>query len=242
MSRATLLFLEDDQDLQSLVSAWLRERGYEVETARTVKEARTVMACIRVDAAIVDGLLPGMMGTDFIQELRQQHPTLPLHVLHEPCSPEELLPRVERMLAERPAPPPPAAPVEGLGSTDDLDALFQAMRTGYGARLGEKVRELTGAMEQARAGSAVGMNAAFELVHKLHGTAGSYGFHAVSAAARHLEALLRPARDGKSAADWKALEAAWNELTTAAATASSAEPAHAHGDRGAERDTSSSAK
>ena len=57
MSRGTILFLDDDQELQSLVSAYLRERGYEVEPARTVKEARTVLACIRVDAAIVDGLL-----------------------------------------------------------------------------------------------------------------------------------------------------------------------------------------
>jgi DNA-binding NtrC family response regulator len=235
MSRGTLLFLEDDQDLQSLVSAWLRERGYEVETARTVKEARTVMACLRVDAAIVDGLLPGMMGTDFIQELRQRHPTLPLHVQHEPWTPQELLLRVEQLLAVRPTPPPP--------SNDDLDATFQALCAEYGSRLGEKMRELTEAMERARTGSVEGMEAAFQLVHKLHGTAGSYGFHAVSAAARHLEALLRPARDVRGPADWKALEAAWNELTTAAAaTASNAEPAHAHGDSGARRGRSSSAK
>jgi HPt (histidine-containing phosphotransfer) domain-containing protein len=108
----------------------------------------------------------------------------------------------------RPALPPP--------SSDDLDATFQALCAEYGARLEEKLRELTEAMERARAGSAEGMEAAYQLVHKLHGTAGSYGFHAVSGAARHLEALLRTARDRKGAADWKALETARNELVTAA--------------------------
>ncbi|MFY0565224.1 response regulator [Archangium lansingense] len=235
MSRGTILFLEDDKDLQSLVSAYLRERGYEVEPARTVKEARTVIACLRVDAAIVDGLLPGMTGTDFIQELRQQHPTLPIlfasafwkdlkshdhltrqlkvsRVLHKPYTPQELLLWVEQMLAVKPPPPPPAAMTEGQDSANDLDATFKALRAEYGARLEDKMRELTGAMERARAGSAEGMDAAYELAHKLHGTAGSYGFHAVSGAARHLEALLKPVRDGKGAPDWRALEAARQEL------------------------------
>ncbi|WP_375771776.1 response regulator [Archangium gephyra] len=245
MSRGTLLFLEDDQDLQSLVSAYLRERGYEVEPARTVKEARTVLSCIRVDAAIVDGLLPGMMGTDFIQELRQQHPTLPIlfasafwkdlkshdhltrqlkvsRVLHKPYTPQELLLWVEQMLAVRPPPPPPAALAEGQGSADDLDATFKALCAEYGARLEDKLRELTGALERARAGSAEGMDAAFQLAHKLHGTAGSYGFHAVSGAARQLEVLLKPARDGKGALDWRALEAALQELAKAARSTSPA--------------------
>ncbi|AKJ01621.1 diguanylate cyclase (GGDEF)-like protein [Archangium gephyra] len=249
MSRGTILFLEDDQDLQSLVSAYLRERGYEVETARTVKEARTVMACIRVDAAVVDGLLPGMMGTDFIQELRQQHPALPIlfasafwkdlkshdhltrqlkvsRVLHKPYTPQELLLWLEQMLVARPPPPPPAALAESQDSADDLDATFRTLCAEYGARLEDKLRELTGAMERARAGSKEGLEAAFELAHKLHGTAGSYGFHAVSGAARHLEVLLRPARDAKAAPDWGALEAARQALATAVRNAT---PGNARG-------------
>jgi len=253
MSRGTILFLDDDQELQSLVSAYLRERGYEVEPARTVKEARTVLACIRVDAAIVDGLLPGMRGMDFIEELRQQHPTLPIlfasafwkdleshdhltrqlkvsRVLHKPYTPQELLLWVEQMLAVKAPPPPPAAPAVTQGAADDLDATFQALCAEYGARLEEKLRELTEALERARAGNAEGMDAAYQLAHKLHGTAGSYGFHAVSGAARQLEALLKPARDGKTAPDWRAVEAARQELAKAARSASPASaPAMAPG-------------
>jgi len=235
MSRGTILFLDDDQDLQSLVSACLHERGYEVEPTRTVKEARTVLACIRVDAAIVDGLLPGMREADFLQELRQKHPALPIllasafwkdpqsqepltrqlevpRVLNKPYTPQELLLRVEQMLAVRPPPPPPVALAEAQDSSDDLDATFRALSAGYAARLGEKLRELAAALERARAGSAEALDEAYQLAHKLHGTAGSYGLHAVSGAAWHLESLLRQARDGKAAADWRALEAAWQAL------------------------------
>lgn len=78
MIQGTLLFLEDDKDLQALVSTYLRERGYHVELARTVQEARDVLKYTQVDAAIVDGLLPGMTGADFIQELRRTEPSLPI--------------------------------------------------------------------------------------------------------------------------------------------------------------------
>ena len=250
MSRGTLLFVEADQDLQSLVSAWLRERGYEVESAHTVKEARTVLACLRVDAAIVDARLPELPGADFVQELRRKHPTLPIlftsaswrdleshdppprplavsHALHKPYTPQELLLRVEQVLASRSAPAPAGARVEGLGSGDDMDATLQALRAEYGARLGEKVRELTAAVERAQAGSAEALEEAYQLAHKLNGTAGSYGFGAVSTAAGRLEAVLRPAREGKAAVDGSALESALREVGSATARPAPSVPAQA---------------
>ncbi|WNG39069.1 response regulator [Archangium violaceum] len=248
MSRGTLLFLEDDQDLQSLVCAYLRERGYEVESARTVKEARNLLSLIRVDAAIVDGLLPGMTGTEFIQELRQTQPTLPIlfasafwkdlkshdlltrqfkvsRVMHKPYTPQELLIWVEQVLARRPPPPPPKALAENTRADDDLDATLQALRAEYGTRLGEKLWELMAAMQRARAANPEALEEAYQLVHKLHGTAGSYGFHAVSGAARHLESLLKPAREVKGAVDWRALDAALHELATVARSIAPTSPA-----------------
>lgn len=239
MSRGTILFLEEDAEQQSRVSAYLSERGYEVEPARTVKEARTVMACIRVDAAVVDGLLPGVREADFLQELRQKHPRVPIllasdfvkdpgghehltrqldvpRVLHKPYSPHDLLLWVEQLLAVRPAPPPPSALAGSQDTSDDLDDTFRALSAEYATRLEGKVRELTAAIERARAGNAEALEEAHQLAHKLHGTAGSYGFHAVSGAARNLETLLRRSRNGREAPDWSALEAARQELATAA--------------------------
>ncbi|WP_304466084.1 diguanylate cyclase [Vitiosangium sp. GDMCC 1.1324] len=137
-------------------------------------------------------------------------------MLHKPYTPQELCVCVEQVLAFQPPPAPPEARKEATSAGEDLDAAFQALRAEYGTRLGEKLRELTAALEQARAGSAEGLEAAYQLAHKLHGTAGSYGFREVSVAARHLETLLKPARSGQGATDWKALDTARDELARVA--------------------------
>ena len=249
MIRGTLLFLEDDKDLQTLVSAYLRERGYHVESARTVQEARNVLAYTRVDAAIVDGLLPGMTGTDFIQELRRTEPSLPIlfasafwrdlkshdlltrqlkvaRVLHKPYTPQELFVWVEQAVVPRPPPPPPEALSEGAQDSEDagLAADMAALSSEYGARLGEKVRELAETLERARAGKASASEEAYMLAHKLHGTAGTYGFLPVSKAAGRLELQLRPARDKDGTPDWSAIQASLHELTQLALRAAPALP------------------
>jgi HPt (histidine-containing phosphotransfer) domain-containing protein len=97
-------------------------------------------------------------------------------------------------------------------SGDDVAAELDELSIKYAGRLGEKVRELTAAVERARAGSPEGLAEAYKLAHTLHGTAGSYGFRPVSMAARGLEALLKPARDGVGPADWTAVETALQAL------------------------------
>jgi diguanylate cyclase (GGDEF)-like protein len=132
---------------------------------------------------------------------------------------------VEQVLASRSAPPLAGAQARGPDAEDDVDATLRALREEYGARLEEKVRELTAAMERAWAGSAEALEETFQLAHKLHGTAGSYGFGAVSEAAGRLEALLKPARAGGAAADWSALDSALREVTAEAKRSAAAVPA-----------------
>jgi CheY-like chemotaxis protein len=206
-------------------------------------EARGVLARGRVDAAIVDGLPPGMMGTDFIQELRQADPHLPIlfasafwkdleshelltrqlevaRVLRKPYTPEELCTWVEQVVKPRPPPPPPQ-PTQGVGPEpdDDLAAALAALNAEYGASLGEKVRQLREALERARTGEAEALEEAYTIAHKLHGTAGTYGFRPVSTAAGRLEALLRQARSQGGATDWNALRATLHELSQEASRA-----------------------
>ncbi|WP_309891200.1 response regulator [Archangium sp.] len=234
MSRGTLLFLEADEDLQSRVAASLRAQGFEVESAYSFREARTLLACLKVDAAIVDEHLPEQPGADFVQEVRQKYPALPLvftsaepsppelavsGTLRKPYTPEELLACVEQVLASRPTAPAMKEFPEHPGADDEVDATLRALRAEYGARLAEKLRLLTGHLERARAGSTEELRETFELAHKLHGTAGSYGFNAVSEAAGRLENLLKPARDGKAAVDWSALESALREVASQVASA-----------------------
>jgi len=239
MKRGTLLFLEEDRELQSLVSTYLRERGYQVVLARTVQEACNVLASSRVDAAIVDGLLPEMEGTRSVQVLRQVAPELPIlfasdswmdtqshdrltrqlkvnRVLHKPYTPQELFVWVEQLLT-RPAGPVPEALAVSPAASDDVADPLAALSAEYGARLGEKVRELTAAVEQAREGRTGALENACALAHKLHGTAGAYGFGQVSTAAGRLEEGLGSAKQGLM--DWTALQAALQEVALVASRA-----------------------
>lgn len=236
MSRGTLLFLDDDADLQALVSTYLRDRGYRVESARTAAEAREVLARLRVDATIVDGMLPGMSGVEFIQELRQTEPTLPIlfasafwkdltshdhlsrelrvaRVLHKPYTPQELFFWVEQVLTE-PADSRSASLLEG--ASEEVIAAMAALSSEYGAQLEEKIRLLTAVVERVLQGERESLREAYLHAHKLHGTAGSCGFGAVSAAAGRLEALLKQARDDKAPVDPGAVRRALRELAEVA--------------------------
>lgn len=238
----TVLFLDDDKDLQSLVGTYLRERGVEVLSARNAPEAHAHLSRARVDAAIVDGLLPGMTGQDFIRELRLVQPKLPVlfasafwkdlksheeltrklgvtRVLHKPYKPHELLVWLEQVLASKTPPPPPPEALTPEAQGGDLAAAIAALNAEYGARLREKVAQVEGALGRARGGSSDALEEARGGVHKLHGTAGSYGYAAVSEAAGRLERLLKPARD-EGPLDWGGVQAAVRELALVASNAS----------------------
>ncbi|WP_224242332.1 response regulator [Hyalangium gracile] len=233
--KRTLLFLEDDEDLQSLVSTYLHERGYEVKSARSAHEARSILADTPVDAAIVDGQLPGMTGASYIQEVRQTLPQLPIlfasafwrdlkshelltkqlgvaRILHKPYTPHELLVWVEQVLAAKDQKTPEAV------ADDDLAAAIAALSAEYGARLREKHQELADAVERAQLGVPEAMEESLKLAHKLHGTAGSYGFAQVSLAAGQVEKQLLQLRDGDGS--WGAVHSALQELLAAATLSS----------------------
>jgi len=226
----TILFLEKDRELQVVMPTFLRERGFRVEIARSVQEARTVLASTAVDAAVVDSLLPGMTGLDFLQEMRRERPALPIllasrmwkdvkgreqllkelrvaRILQKPYTPQELFIWVEQAMARQ-----KPGTVAGKPSIPaDLVAELTAANAEYGRHLKRRLSSLTGSLTQARAGSGEAVEALYYDAHKLHGSAGSFGFAPVGEAAGRLEALVKPAREGH-AVDWAAIEAALREL------------------------------
>ncbi|MBN8470908.1 response regulator [Corallococcus exiguus] len=232
----TLLFLEDDRDLQALVCTFLRDRGYQVTPARTAAEAREVLQSKPVDAAIVDGLLPGMTGADFIRELRKTKPDLPVlfasafwkdlkshelltrqlgvaRVVHKPYRPEELAVWLEQLFAVAQPPPPPAEALEAEDAepVDDFAASLALLSADYGAKLPERLAMLQALLGKGRHGDAAAMEEAYSVVHKLHGTAGSYGFREVSITAGALEDVLRPVKTGGTL-DWARVDAGFRAL------------------------------
>jgi len=75
-----LLILEDDPDLNRLLTEYFREAGYEVGGARTGEEALVLAAAQRPDLAILDVMVPGMDGWEVLRRLRADGPLPALFV------------------------------------------------------------------------------------------------------------------------------------------------------------------
>jgi CheY-like chemotaxis protein len=78
---ATILLVDDEELLRAGVQEMLEMSGYRVITATNGHEA---MACLKqhaIDLVITDLVMPKMDGVDFVEQLRQIWPDLPVIVV-----------------------------------------------------------------------------------------------------------------------------------------------------------------
>jgi|SRR5579884_2129896 CheY-like chemotaxis protein len=77
--RKTVILCVDDEDnplvLRKLV---LQKAGHEVITARSGKEALDLIGSRSVDLVLSDYLMPGMNGAELAEQVKAQHPELPV--------------------------------------------------------------------------------------------------------------------------------------------------------------------
>jgi len=116
----TVLVVDDDASIRFLCRVNLELDGWEVREAGSLADAREALADGRVEVALLDVHIGGSNGLDFLDELRRDHPALPVAmltgsvgtptfsdvaadaVLAKPFTPEQLGETV-RTLASRPA-------------------------------------------------------------------------------------------------------------------------------------------
>jgi len=119
-----VLVIEDDASIQEVLRYSLVQAGFNVQIAESAEEAQKLIAHVLPDVVLVDLMLPGMSGSTFARQLRQNPRTreLPMIMvtaradesdrvagleigaddyLPKPFSPRELVARIRAVLRRR---------------------------------------------------------------------------------------------------------------------------------------------
>ncbi len=142
MAGASVLVVEDAPEFAQLITAALRDDGYEVRTAASLADARTTLRSVPPDLVILDLTLPDGDGLDLCREIRESSDAFVLMLtgrteevdmllgfrlgaddyMTKPFSARELAARVEALLRRRQPPGGTSADVrEIVGLRIELD-------------------------------------------------------------------------------------------------------------------------
>jgi two-component system, OmpR family, response regulator CpxR len=132
----TILLVDDDTELCSLLSEFLRREGFTVECAHEGNQGLEMALKPNVDLVVLDVMLPGIDGFEILKRLRQ-HSKVPVMMLTargedvdrivglelgaddylpKPFNPKELVARIRAILRRyAPRPPAPSSRVEMNG-------------------------------------------------------------------------------------------------------------------------------
>jgi two-component system phosphate regulon response regulator OmpR len=122
---AHILLVDDDRRIRELLKRYLSEHGYRVSVAASAAEASAALSGLVFDLLILDVMMPGENGLDFLARLRatETFPVLMLTArsefddrikglelgaddyLAKPFEPRELLLRIANILKRREPPP-----------------------------------------------------------------------------------------------------------------------------------------
>ena len=70
--KAHILVVDDDDGIRSLVKKYLNENDYLVTTANSAEDAMEKIKIIEFDLIILDIMMPGKSGLDFINEKKKE--------------------------------------------------------------------------------------------------------------------------------------------------------------------------
>lgn len=78
MKHAKLLIVEDDTGIQEMLDYSLKQEGYEIHSAFTVKEGWELLESKAIDLVLLDWMLPDNSGIDLLHRIRKYHSKLPV--------------------------------------------------------------------------------------------------------------------------------------------------------------------
>jgi DNA-binding NtrC family response regulator len=78
MSSHSILLIDDDEQLRSMLRRALLRTGYQVMEAGNGRQALNLLAEASVQAVVTDIIMPDMEGIELILELRRSRPELPI--------------------------------------------------------------------------------------------------------------------------------------------------------------------
>ncbi|MEK9967632.1 MAG: response regulator [Ferrovibrio sp.] len=131
LGEAHILVVDDDERIRTLLARYLAGQNFRVTAAEDAADAGAKLASVSFDLLIVDVMMPGQNGFDFVQDLRRRGNAVPVILLTargeaedriqgletgaddylpKPFEPRELTLRINAILkrASRPAPAAPA--------------------------------------------------------------------------------------------------------------------------------------
>lgn len=91
-SRASILFVDDDQCMCEVMALLLNDEGYDVSTAADGFDALAVLRTSIPDLIICDLHMPRMSGVEFLSVIRRRFPAIPVIAISGAHSIDESLP------------------------------------------------------------------------------------------------------------------------------------------------------
>lgn len=209
------LVVDDDAEFARAVASGLSPHGWEIDVAATAAEARARLEERDYDVALVDGLLPDGSGRGLIAWMRtRQVRAQPVYLsayfrdvatvrtLHDELGVQVVLPKpvdlvelrlrlegmTEAALSQAEGVPGPSEANLGT-SPPAFPPGFEAARRAYAPTLRGELDSLALDLERLLEGTGDPPQARVR-AHRLHGTAGTYGFGEASRVAGRIETLL----------------------------------------------------
>ena len=86
---ATILVVDDDARLRTLLSRYLAENGFRVTTAANATEAREKLRFLQPEMIVLDVMMPGESGLELTDSLRRERAGVPVLLLTARGAPDD---------------------------------------------------------------------------------------------------------------------------------------------------------